>query len=802
MFNALAQTTINGKITGKVIDSATKAPVDFATISVFKADSKNPVNGISTDSKGNFSLSGIPAGEYRVTVDFIGYREKVFNKVTISSSTTTVPLGTILLTSATTQLNAVNVTAKVPIVENKIDKVVYNAANDLTAQGGVALDVLKKVPMVSVDIDGNVELQGSSGIRFLINGKPSTIFGASLADALQSIPASQISTIEVITSPGAKYDAQGTGGIINIVLKDNKFQGVNGSVNLSAGIRLENGSINLNARRGNFGVGVFFSGNTQLNTTAKNTTNRTAYNNARDTATNLFQSGSNPFTRNSYKTGINLNWSVTPKDELTATFGYNDFRNHGTGFTSQNQSVMAGGDVSSAISSTRTSASRFGEKAVDFSLGYKKTFKREGQQLDFLYLSSFGTNIADASQQTDYLTGAYPSAGLRSNNPGKDRQTEITLDYAQPLSKSFTLETGAKTFMGNLTSNVFTDTLQNGAYVVNPSQTYSFNYKRNIYAGYASLSFALFKDFFTGKAGLRYERTHTTGTFSGAGIPDYNTFAPAFTLQHKLDDSQSVKFSYSYRIERPDYGDLNPFYNISDPHNISTGNPLLKPEISKNFELGYSKNFNNGGNIYLAAFYRNSPDNIQALSTYYDVLNVNGTDYTAVSLTQRFNLGSQKNIGASIFGSVPVTGKLNLRTNIQLGQRQSSNVGLATVNAFAYRVNLNATYQFPHDLVAEVFGNYNSQQKNIQSIRPAFFNYNLAIRKQFLNKNASIGLTTANPFAYYITQRQTLFGSNFNQTNVRLIPSQSFGVTLTYKFGKLKFDKEKDTTPQLPDMGQ
>ncbi|MDB5288331.1 MAG: Ferric enterobactin receptor precursor [Mucilaginibacter sp.] len=803
--NAFAQISANqGKITGKVTDSLTKAPVDFATISIFKEGSKSPFNGISTDPKGNFIVAGLPDGEYRVMVDFIGYREKAFDHVTISSSATTVSLGNILLSSRSKQLNGVTITAKAPVVENKIDKMVYNAANDLTAQGGVALDVLKKVPMVSVDIDGNVELAGSTSVRFLINGKPSSIFGASLADALQSIPASQIKSIEVITSPGAKYDANGTGGIINIVLKDNKFQGVNGSINLSAGTRLENGSLNLNARKGNFGVGVFFSGNEQLNTITKNTTNRTSYSKSRDTINQLFQQGSNPFTRSSYQSGINFNWSITPKDELTATLGYNHFGNHGTGVTNQEQlSQLATGNVLSDILSTRSSASKFSENAIDVSLGYKKTFKKEGQELDVLYTSSYGKNTMDASQVSNYINGGYPSSGIRSYNPGKDHQTEISIDYTDPLSKSFTIETGAKLAMDNFNNNVFTDTLlNNGSYVVNPNQTYSFNYKRNVYAGYLSTSFSLFHDFINGKAGMRYERTSSVADYAGSKIPGYNTFAPSFTVQHKLNDSQSIKLSYSYRIERPDYGELNPFYNISDPHNISTGNPLLKPEIGHNYELGYSKNFKNGGNIYLAGFYRNSIDNIQSLSTYYDILNVNGTDYTAVSLTQRFNLGSQKNIGVSLFGSVPVTDKLNLRSNIQLGERKSSTPGLATVSAFAYRINLNASYQFPHDLIAEVFGNYNSSQRNIQSIRPSFFYYNLAIRKQFLNKNASIGLTAANPFAYYLNQKQVLFGSNFNQTNIRLVPVQSFGITVSYKFGKLKFDKNKENnTPQLPDLG-
>jgi ferric enterobactin receptor len=787
-----------GRISGKVIDSTTKAPVDYATVSVYKAGASAPVNGISTDQKGNFTIDNLPAGEYRVLIEFIGYQPRTIDHVKVGPDGSPVSLKNILLSTAAKQLESITISAQAPAIQNKLDKLVYNAANDLTAQGGVALDVLKKVPMISVDVDGNVELQGNANVRFLINGKPSSIFGASLSDALQSIPASQIKSIEVITSPGAKYDASGTGGIINIVLKDSKVQGINGSVNLSAGTRLENGSFNLNARKGNVGMGVFFSGNEQLNTTTRNTTDRQSYNNAKDTVSRLLQQGSSPFYRSGYQSGINFNWSITKRDELTATAGLHHFGNHGTGTTNQDQqSVLSDGTVLSDLSSIRHSASKFSNNSTDWSLSYKKTFRTEGQELDVLYTSSYGRNTVEASQVSDYPMGGPPS-GLQSHNPGKDHETDISIDYTQPVGKGFTIEAGAKAVLEHLDNSVVTDTLLNdGTYINNAGQTYGFNYKRNIYAGYLSASYSLFHDFLTGKAGLRYERTNTTADFSGTPIPGYNTFAPSFVVQHTLDETQSVKFAYSYRIERPDYGDLNPFLNVSDPHNINTGNPLLKPEIGHNFELGYNKTFKKG-NIYFAGFYRRNTDDIQGFTTYYPVYSVNGADYTDVSVTQRYNIGSQTAAGFNVFGSLPLN-HLNLRSNIQIGERTNSTPGLASVTGFAYRVNLNASYQFPNNLMAEVFGNYNSSQKNIQGTRPAFVFYNLAIRKQFWKKNASVGFTAANLFAKYVNQRSTVAGPNFSQSNLRQIPFQSFGITLSYKFGKLEFKKNKEEKNDFPD---
>ncbi|WP_443946744.1 TonB-dependent receptor domain-containing protein [Pedobacter sp. AW1-32] len=795
-----------GKISGTVIDAFTKQPVNFATITIYFTGSEKPINGISSDQKGNFSINGLAQGVYRVTVDFIGYTQLVIDPVKLNVQTPSVNLATLQLSAMDNQLQGITIRAKTPIIENKIDKTVYNTANDLTSQNGVALDVLKKVPMVSVDIDGNVELQGSSSVRFLINGKPSSIFGASLADALQSIPASQIKSIEVITNPGAKYDANGTGGIINIVLKENKFQGVNGSINYSIGSRLQNGAVNLNVKHGNFSVGVFASENQQFKTTTNTSSDRTSYNAARDTVNKFLQQGVSPQQRVSYQAGINLGWTITPKDELTASLSYNHFNNNTEGVTSQSQQYFLAnsGMLISDLSSRRTSLSRFNANSKDVSLGYKKSFGKNGHELDFQYNGSFGQNQINASQVSAYTSNLYPNTGIISSNPGKENQSEMVLNYTLPIGKKLSIESGAKLIIDDLNNTVITDTLlANGNYITNANQSYNFKYKRNVYAAYLSSSFSLLNDFITGKAGLRYERTGQVKGFSGTDIAGYNTFAPSFTLQHKINDSESVKLAYTYRIERPDYGDLNPFYNISDPHNISTGNPLLKPEIGNNFELGYSKTFEKGANIYVAGFFRRNTDDMQQFTTYYDVLNINGTDYSAVALTQRANLGSQTSIGASIFASVPVTEKLNLRTNLQAGNRSNASLGLAPVSAFSYRLNLNASYEFPNNLLAEVFGNFNSKQRNFRSTRPSIFNYNLSIRKQFWNKNASIGLTAANPFNKYLSQKQTSFGPNFDQTNLRMVPVQSFGLTLSYKFGKLQFKKDNkaDNTPQLPDVG-
>ena len=792
-----------GHISGKVVDAITRQPVDYATVSIFKDGGTSPINGVVTDPQGGFVITNLNEGQYSISIDFIGYKKKTIPNLAINGTTHNIALGIINLEPAQTQLKSVEIVDKAPVVQSKIDKMVYNVANDLTSQGGSAADVLQKVPQITVDIDGNVQLQGNSNIQFLINGKPSSIFGASLADALQAIPASQIKSIEVITSPGAKYDANGTGGIVNIVLKDSKVQGVNGNFNLSAGTRRENASMNLNVRKGNFGFNAFFGGGEQINSTTINTTDNKSYSQTKDTLTHLLQKGNSSFTRGGYQSGLSFNWDITKKDALTASFGYNYFANHSYGLTNQEQSVidMPNNNTLSDILSLRNSDSRFSGKYFDYSVNYKKTFDKEGQELDVLFSSSYGNNNSNFFQQQDYLNGGYPSSGTRSNNPGTDHQTNISIDYTQPVTKKFTIETGAKAVLENINNSVVTDTLSGSDFVPNANQTYRFNYDRKVFAYYLSTTFSVFKDFINGKAGLRDEYTTTSADFPGVHIPGYNTLAPSIVLSHKIDETQSIKLSYSYRIQRPDYGSLNPFYNISDPHNISTGNPNLKPEIGHNYELGYNKSFNGGANIYIGAFYRYNTNDLQSYTTHYDTLNIGGTTYSDVYLNQRYNIGTETTEGVNLFASVPITKKLNLRSNMMFSDRTTTNPGNPEVSGFMYRINLNASYDFGSNLIGEVFGNYNSSQRTIQGTRPGFGFYNLAMRKQFWNKKASIGLTASDPFTKYINQTTVTNGDNFTQTSLRQVPFRSFGITLSYKFGKLEFKKEKSENNNDNDNG-
>ncbi len=787
------------KLTGKVVDSATSQPIDYATVTVYADGNDKPISGTTTNTKGQFVIENLVAGNYHAVFDFVGYKSKTKNYILITANSGSINMGTIALSVSAQTLAGVTVTGQKNLIENKIDKMVYNAERDITSQGGVATDLLKKIPMISVDIDGNVELQGNANIRFLINGKPSSIFGNNLADALQSIPASQIKSIEVITVPGAKYDAEGTGGIINIILKSSKIQGINGNINLSAGSRLENGSLNLNARKDNFGLNAYFNGNAQLTSTTLKSLDRTSYDSLGRVSGNLIQNGQSAFTRNGGEAGLGLEWDINKKNNFSAGFGYDNFGNNYDGFLNQVQALY---DSNSNFLNNQNSilypTTHFRGQSMDWNLSYRKTFAQEGQELNVIYSSSYGKNNSSYSQYQNNVAGDSLFSGSNSISKGNDHQSEFQIDYEQPLGKKLKMEAGAKTVIRKITSNTDVNTLDltSGLYAYDTSQSNSLVYNRNVYAGYGSLSFPLF-GFLDMKTGLRYERTHTAAEFSKAAntsIPDYNTWSPSFIVSHTFKSNSTLKISYTKRIQRPDYRSLNPYINASDPKNVTTGNPYLKPEIGDLYELGYAKPFEKGGSLNMVLFYRKSSNDIQPYIVYYPTYKIGDSVYQNVSVNTQQNIGVENNYGLNLYGSVPFTKKLNVRTNLSFFYRHIVNaivVG-STTSSFNYRINMNATYQLNDNFVMEAFGNFNSPRNEVQGRFPSFTSYNFAFRKQLWHKKGSVGFTTTNPFNKYVGQTTAVTGQGFVLNSTRDLPFRSFGISFMLKFGKLEFKKEKE----------
>ena len=793
------KTDAKAKITGTVVDSSSNLPIEYATITLFRQGETKPFNGATTDNVGNFIVTNVPPGTFTVVVESIGFSPFSIKNVSINQKHEVVNLKNIMLSKKQQTLQNVTVTAQKKLVENKIDKLVYNAEKDITSQTGVATDVLKKVPQVSVDVDGNVELAGSSSIRFLINGKPSTAFGSSISDVLQSIPASQIKSIEVITNPGAKYDAQGLGGIINIILKKSTAQGINGNVSLTAGTIMQNGSFNFNARKGKFGVNAFLSGNARLTTTTPTSSQRISTDTATKLKALLQQDGSGDFNRHGYQTGVGFDWTYREKNNFSGSLSYNNFGFKGNGFIDQSEIIQGDpGVILSEINSTNHTNNKFSEHSIDAGLNYKRSFSKEDQELEIDINSSIAHNGRAAANDQFLQPQDSLIYGTNGNNPARENETEVAVNYVQPLSKDVNLGVGGKLSSYDIssTSEVFVWQNSQKTYLYDSALSNSLNYDQNVYAFYSELSFPVGK-LFEAKLGGRYERTQISSFYSNT--PEkvnngYNTFVPSFFILRRLGEKQTLKFNYSKRIERPDYGDLNPYINTSDPKNVYTGNPNLKPEIGNRYELAYNHDLGKSGSFMVTLFYRQNKDDIQPFIVYYPSIKVGDTVYTNVAVTTRENIGIEKNIGTNIFCDLHIDSKLNIRSNLFFFYRHTINQVDKGYNSNStnYRFNLNATYQFNNELAAEFFGNFNSQRHEAQGLYPSFTSYSLAVRKQFWNKKASIALTANNFFSKYISQQTELFGPGFVTSSLRKVPFRSIGINFAWKFGKLEFKKEKE----------
>ncbi|MFM9053029.1 MAG: TonB-dependent receptor domain-containing protein, partial [Bacteroidota bacterium] len=591
----------DGKITGTVFDSLSGKAVPYGTIALFEKGSTKPIDGTVTDEKGTFKLKNLRNGKYKVTVSFIGYESRSFDSLVVSEKNLYIDLGNIQLPPSATILKEAVVEGEKPLIEMKVDKLVYNADKDISVKGGNSSDVLRKVPMVSVDLDGNVSLQGTQNIRILINDKPSTLMASSVADALKMIPADEIEKVEVITSPSAKYDAEGTGGIINIITKKKNVQGVSGSVNAGAGTRSSNLFSNINFRQGRWGTGLNLGGFGYLGIGSLNNLRVSTI--PGSTIDNyLLQSGDNiaygfgPFAQ------LTADIDLTSKSSLSGSLRLNNFNNGSRGDTKNDFSFDGNNYFTAFTNEYKTVTNGL---SYDANIDYKKSFRKKEQEL------SVSAQLSRNNRTTDYdvdRIGNADTAYYKESSLNKNLNTEKTLqiDYVHPLTKKFTLETGAKTIFRDVSSDYSYDTCDfaQDAFVEDVSRGNYFDYKQNVFAGYGQGTLQLGK--FGIKAGLRYEYTQVEGALQQGDTSfsnDFGNWVPTATFSYSKPGKFNAKISYTRRIQRPGMTYLNPWVNTSDSLNISYGNPELDPEVSHSFELGYNT-FKKFGSINASVYHR------------------------------------------------------------------------------------------------------------------------------------------------------------------------------------------------------
>lgn len=773
---------ITGRITGVITDSISRQPVEFATVVLLDPTQDKQLDGVVTEADGSFKLLNVKAGRYRIRVSFLGYSDKVLADVNTTPEKPDRDLGPVMLSPAGITLEQVTVTGEAAFVENRIDKLVYNAEKDISNAGGDAADVLRRVPLLSVDLDGNVSLRGSSNILVLVNGRPSTIFAGSIADALKTIPADQIKNVEVITSPSARYDGEGSAGIINIVTKRKTAEGITGSTNVSIGTRQNNATLNLNGMRGRFGMNGSANAFWSWRREGELEFLREDYTTAPTTV--FVQEGANASQVLGYNGSLGAFYDFNAYNAINASVRFNGFGNKRDGQLDGQLGALGGAPD---VVFERNNENRSLRNGFDAVLDYRRTFPNSEREFTAaLQLSGARNNANNEVFQTG--SQLLYEQDVRNENDGLNLEYIGQLDYVHPFSPTIKMEAGVKSILRRIDSDYQTEVqpTDNGGFVPVPFLTDLFFYNQDVYAGYLSFNLKIAKNYGL-LAGARYEHTSISGNYESAEQPafsqNYDNLLPSITFSRSFKNFQTLKLSYSRRIQRPSLFYINPFTEISDPNNVSVGNPYLNPELVDQLELSFNT-FVKGVSLNAAVYYRETNDLIE------NFLTINPE--TQISQTSFLNIARDRSLGFNGFASATLKKVFTIRAGFNVFNYNAEST-IDTIDlsrdAIIWNGNVSLNWKLPKEWQVETFAFFRSPRQTLQGINPSFWLISFGIRKDF-NKRFSLGLRAIDPFFRFKRFPSELRGDQFYQRSTFSIPFQSYGINLVYNFGKLDFSQQ------------
>ena len=770
-----------GKISGVVLDSTNNQAVEFATVAILDPSTGKPFDGAVCDEKGKFTISRIPNGNFKISISFIGYSSKTVS-FRITDRMTDVNMGTIILSPSSEVLKEILVEGQKAIIEEKVDRTVYNAENDNTTRGGDATDVMRRVPLLSVDLDGNVSLRGNQNVRVLINNKPSSVVANSVADALKQIPADQIKSVEVITSPSSKYDAEGSAGIINIITKKNTLQGLTLGIDAGVGLRGSNLGLNGNYRKGKMGFNLGGWGRAGYNVTGSFNNNQQIglVNNLQfaDTRRNdifgRYQFG--------WDYDINKNNSIA----ASVRYGLRNANNYQDNLSTETYL----NDVLTSRSLRQVDVVD-NSGTVDLNLDYTHLYKKPQRELSVLTLFSRNNRTNNFENIIEDPTSFDVLSRRRNDNLSFNQEITLQADYQTPLGATQLVELGGKQIIRNVSSDYqyfFSAGLN--PYQVDPNGSLSniFNYDQNVTAGYLSYTLNSGKAY-SFKAGGRYEYTTIDANFANASeidinIPSYGVFVPSFNISRKLDNGKTLKAAYNKRIQRPSIQFLNPNIQASNPLNVTVGNPNLAPEYTDNYELSYSTFFK-GTNLNLSGFFRNTTGAIQSIREAVA---------SGDTIRTRFdNIGKEQAYGINFFGSVRI-GKnftLNGGTDAYYAILNNNLDGSANIQNTGWVANgrLFGNYNLKNGWGLQFFSHYRGRQVLLQGKQGGFGMYSISFKKDFKNKKGSFGLGAENFLAKSMRIRNEIVSGPIIQNSVNVMNNISVRFNVSYRIGKMSFDQ-------------
>jgi outer membrane receptor protein involved in Fe transport len=802
-----AQTTGVGKISGKIIDAQTNETIPFASAILLDKKTKSTIKVVQSDVNGAFVISNLPKGIFTFKASYVGYQTMVRDSVSISDVVTEVNFGSIKMKTAKGNLlNEVTVSAPKTTMQLGIDKKVFSVDQSLVSEGGSASDLLQNVPSVQTDIDGNVSLRGSSGVKVLIDGKPSLIAGGNVAQILQSIPASSIESVELITNPSAKYDAEGQSGIINIVLKRNKKLGFNGSLALTAGNR-DNYNANTNLSFQNKKINLYGNYSYRYGNRLGGGFNNIEYN-AKSSSLAAFANQSNDSRdlNKGHNIKAGLDYYLAEKSVVSFSTGLNVRNESENEFLSIDQ---LGIDYNPLKLSNKINSEIGGGNSYDFNLDFTQKFKKSKEELT----ASFGFSTGDNDNQQLYTTNIYNENGAtvspapeveRTNRENTNRNYNGQLDYTLPIGKGGKIEAGIRSQIRISESSTYAEkNTGTGQFNFNHDLSNLFNNKDQVHAVYMNYQNQVKN--FGYQLGLRAEDASLDtrlGSYDVSSNVNYNPGRVAYTriypsvfLTQKFTGDQQVQLSYSRRVNRPRGWDTNPFLDVSDPLVYRQGNVNLKPEDVHAFELSYSKYFTKWS-LISTAYVRQTNDVIQRIR-------IDLTD--GITLVTPQNLTRNVASGLELIGKFDLYKSWNFTANVNLYQSKivgAPAFGIAENSGFSYNANLTNNFVLPYGITMQLRGEYRSREVMAQGTRKAMYGMDAGAKYDLMNKKASLSLNIRDVFATRKWQ-QTTNGLTSITDFSRYMQGTMANLTFSYRFGKTDFNfkktKKSDEQNNRPD---
>jgi outer membrane receptor protein involved in Fe transport len=753
----LPQILVAQIIKGRVLDKDNKQAVGFANVFLYKAgDETKAVGGATTEEDGTFIIRNVSDGAYLLKIQTVGYKN-IAKSIEVAGNE--VNLGDLVMMGETETIEKVEVLAQKDLVKTDIGTRSYNVSQDLINKGGTALDVMQNIPSVQVDENNNVSLRGSSNLTILINGKQSGLMGGNPQAIFQRIPASSIERIEVINNPSAKYDAQASGGIINIVLKKQSDDGFGGNIGFNAGnFDRYNSSVDFNYKEGKWNVYGSLNGNQDTRLSEATVFRKSFVSGTTpiiDQRRSISRSGQN------FTSSLGLEFAPNQKDAFSVEINLGGGRNNSNETLNNFNKNADNSIINNFIRLSGDNANSFNQ---NYALGYTRKFAKPRQEL------KIAASLAKSEDFTKLNSTQTEDIRQRTSEDNGNQMILLQADYTHPLKKDWRIETGYKSIFRKVSNDFVLEDVLNDVWVNNNNFSNDFRFDEKVYGGYGIL-FGRYKNL-EFEAGVRVEQTFTTSELINTNQTFKNDYLNAFpngAISYRLPKEQQIKATYGRRINRPGFRQLNPFANFSNPLTLRSGNPFLRPEYTNSYELGYLKDWKQAS-FTSSLFYRATSNVIQPF-----IRQIAGD----TTLFAPENIATAENYGLEMIGSYRVGKWLTLNGDFSFFRTvvNARNVDDQALNdVYSWNTRINAIFNLPKNFRIQAMAFYRAPVATAQGTRKDMFMNSIGVSKTVLKNRGTFNLRISD------VAKSLRFGGTVNTPN--LFNDFTFrGNTRTYMAG-------------------